>query len=80
MIPLNIICNRQSGNRICFPNRGRPPECPPGYIPEPGNPFAFVKDWVACVFRCENNYCGIYLKDVDQHECSKCDIPKSNVG
>lgn len=76
---------------LVFPHRGPPPEVPPGYEPEPGDPYILHMIWVACKWRgtldcgaCPSNlekkgppYCLLLDKLVDQNTCNACTEDKN---
>lgn len=61
---------------VIYPKRGRPPCCPPGYIPEPGDPFICHKIWVSCLFHgiasCGRHICALKGIEINQNVCESC--------
>jgi hypothetical protein len=71
---------------LTYPKRGKPPTVPPGYEPEPGDPFVLRMIWPPCAYHCitdcGTHVCGLLAKKINQVVCKGCEhryeIPTSS--
>lgn len=73
-----------SNGDIIFPQRGKPPACPSGYLPVEGEPFKFTPILEDCENRMEKDfvqpcgnkvrmlYCGKKERYIYKSDCTKC--------